>query len=318
LSAEEARGATPQDWFNFDFVLGLGAHLLPCVPSAPDVKVVKGSALEGKVGKIPSMFNRAGEAHGITEWQKRPILGNEVQLWSTDPRVNLCVRTGGMSHVYAFDVDIDGDQAGAVRQLVTELGGVELPARSRPNSKKVLLAFRMEATCKKRKIKLDDQPRGPAIELLADGQQFVAAGSHSSGARYQWLPALPSQIPELTMETVDRIWTRLIQTYAPTSGATSLSTTSASVTASGLDLTTEMTETTLSVISDSEWGELIQALKFLAPRAGDESLWAEIGMALLSIKNCGRPVRQLWVDFSRKAPNWQEGAPEKWWEAHIR
>jgi hypothetical protein len=316
LSAEEARGATPQDWFNFDFVLGLGAHLLPCVPFAPDVKVVKGSALENKVGKIPSMFNRAGEAHGITEWQKRPILGNEVQLWSTDPRLNLCVRTGGMSHVYAFDIDIDGDQAGAVRQLVTELAGVELPARSRPNSKKVLLAFRMEATCKKRKIKLDDQPRGPAIELLADGQQFVAAGSHSSGARYQWLPALPSQIPELTMETVDRIWTRLIQTYAPTSGATSLSTTSASVTASGLDLTTEMTETTLSVISDSEWGELIKALRFMLDKVADNDSWSQIGYALLSLQYT-REARDLWLDFSRKAVGYVEGAPEAWWHTHA-
>jgi len=36
-------------------------------------------------------------------------------------------------------------------------------------------------------------------------------------------------------------------------------------------------------------------------------------MALLSIKDCGKPVRQLWLDFSKKAPNWQDGAAEQWW-----
>jgi hypothetical protein len=54
----------------------------------------------------------------------------------------------------------------------------DLPARVRANSRKRLLMFRMEEPCKKRKIKLDANPRGPAIELLADGQQFVACGTH--------------------------------------------------------------------------------------------------------------------------------------------
>ena len=63
-------GATLDDWSHFDFVLGLSANLLPCVPAAPDVKVLEGSALAGKVGKIPSMFNGRGEAHGLLAWQK--------------------------------------------------------------------------------------------------------------------------------------------------------------------------------------------------------------------------------------------------------
>ena len=52
-------GATPDDWGHFDFVLGLGANLLPCVPASPNVKVLEGSALTGKVGKIPSHVQRA-------------------------------------------------------------------------------------------------------------------------------------------------------------------------------------------------------------------------------------------------------------------
>ena len=186
MTSTNSRGATPDEWFHFDFVLGLGANLLPCVPAGDDVKVSKGSALEGKVGKIPSMFNRnTGEAHGIKDWQKRPIMGAEVQQWSADPRLNICVRLGPLSGVYAFDVDIE-ERAIASKIhsiLVAELCQNFEHAvcwRNREPSAKFLIPFRMDTPCKKRKIKLDNNPRGPAIELLADGQQFVAAGSHSS------------------------------------------------------------------------------------------------------------------------------------------
>lgn len=138
------RGATRDEWFHFDFVLGLGAHLLPCVPAAPDVKVVAGSALQGKVGKIPSAFNANGEAHGLLEWQRRPILGNEVALWSKDPRLNICVRTGPISKIYALDIDVD-DPALAAR-IVADIEKIvgPLPKRSRENSGKCLLMFRLE------------------------------------------------------------------------------------------------------------------------------------------------------------------------------
>jgi hypothetical protein len=144
MTLSNSRGATPDEWFHFDFVLGLGANLLPCVPAGLDVKVLEGSALEGKVGKIPSMFNRnTGEAHGIKDWQKRPIMGAEVQQWAADPRLNICVRTGPISGVYAFDIDID-DRAKAeeiVRAIETVTG--PLSKRWRENSGKCLLVFRM-------------------------------------------------------------------------------------------------------------------------------------------------------------------------------
>src|SRR5271166_5624842 len=105
-------GATIDDWNHFDIVLGLGANLLPCVPASKDVKVARlqtgePSALEGKVGKIPSMFNKYGEAHGLTGWQKRVIAPSEVAEWRLDSRLNMCVRTGPLSNIYAFDIDID-------------------------------------------------------------------------------------------------------------------------------------------------------------------------------------------------------------------
>ena len=53
-------GATPEEWAHFALLLGGYGDLFPCVPASPDVKVYPGSALEGKVGKIPSVFTTDG------------------------------------------------------------------------------------------------------------------------------------------------------------------------------------------------------------------------------------------------------------------
>jgi hypothetical protein len=140
----EPRGATPQEWGHLDWTLGLSANLLPCIPAGPDVKCVAGSSLEGKVGKIPSAFNAQGLAHGITDWTKRPILGNEIALWSKDGRYNVCIRTGQISSVHAFDIDIDDSvKAAEVAQLIEQTLGMKLPRRERENSGKFLLMFRL-------------------------------------------------------------------------------------------------------------------------------------------------------------------------------
>lgn len=137
------RGATADEWFHFDFVLGLGGNLLPCVPAGPDVRVLAGSALAGKVGKIPSQFNHAGEAHGLKEWQKREIMSNEIVAWSKDPRLNICVRTGPISGVYALDIDVDDrEKAQEIVNAIEAITG-PLPKRWRENSGKCLLMFRM-------------------------------------------------------------------------------------------------------------------------------------------------------------------------------
>jgi hypothetical protein len=138
------RGATADDWFHFDFVLGLGGNLLPCVPAGDDVRVLAGSALENKVGKLPSQFNRNGEAHGLKEWQKRDILSNEVQLWSQDRRLNICVRTGKISGIHGLDIDVeDRAKAEEIIRAIEAITG-PLPKRWRENSGKCLLMFRVE------------------------------------------------------------------------------------------------------------------------------------------------------------------------------
>jgi hypothetical protein len=302
-------GAMPDDWSHFDFVLGLGANLLPCVPASPDVKVQEGSQLAGKVGKIPSMFNGRGEAHGLLGWQKRAINSAEVAQWSKDRRLNLCIRTGPISGIYAFDIDIDDARAFDVQTVLEDY--FDIPAtRTRENSQKLLLMFRMETPCKKRKIKLDNNPKGPAIELLADGQQFVACGTHSSGVRYQWQDGLPSIIPTITLAQLDSIWTNLSRHYAwtaPISDQTAL--------AKVLNPSTDGSPEAMKTIGEDDWQHLLACLRFMLDKVSDNDSWSQIGYGLLSLQG-SRPAERLWLDFSRKATGYEAGAPEAWWAAH--
>jgi hypothetical protein len=314
MTLKEHRGATAEEWGWFDMVLGLGANLLPCVQA--DAQPTPGSSIK-TFGKVPSMYSADGTAFGFKEWQTREIMSAEVQQWATDRRLNLCVRTGPISGLYAFDVDIEEPKTSiAVQQELgaawLKFGITNMPTRARENSCKFLLPFRMAESCKKRKIKLDKNPKGPAIELLADGQQFVAAGTHSSGVRYRWYPDLPTDLPTLTLVQLDQIWETLTRTYATTGS------TSSSPSAQAKAPLTQDQQTLRTEISDSEWADLLSALKFLAPLSGDEQLWAEIGISLLSIKHSEKPVRQLWLDFSKAAPNWESGTAEQWWETHAR
>ena len=138
-------GATAEDWLQFDLVLGLGESLLPCVPFSADVKVLEGSALAGKIGKIPSQYSARGEAHGLLAWQKREITASEVAEWSSDRRLNLCIRTGPISSVYALDIDVDDrEKSEEIVALIEQQLGVSLPRRYRENSGKCLLLFRLE------------------------------------------------------------------------------------------------------------------------------------------------------------------------------
>jgi hypothetical protein len=165
---------------------------------------------------------------------------------------------------------------------------------------------------KKRKIKLDESPRGPALELLGDGQQLVAAGAHSSGVRYQWSGGLPDSIPLLTQEMVDAVWTTLTEKYArPLPIAKLVETAKRMTTDAQTDAQTEV----LREISETDWEHLLTCLRFMLDKVSDNDTWSELGYALLSLQG-SRPAAQLWLDFSRKAVGYEPGAAELWWEAH--
>jgi hypothetical protein len=157
---------------------------------------------------------------------------------------------------------------------------------------------------KKRQIKIESG----LLELLGEGNQFVACGTHSSGVRYQWQDGLPVEIPTLTLEQLNSAWMILQKTYAKTGSIPSNLIASEKV-------RPQSDQQTLTEISDEEWKQLIEALRFLLPHVQENETWSEVGYALLSLQHT-RPIQQLWSDFSRKAVGYVEGADVQWWDSH--
>lgn len=195
-------GATPQDWQTF-INLDLTADLLPVV-SDTSLPISPRSRMKD-AGKTPSVVNTDGHIVGLSKWTEQQTKAAQVKAWAKDGRLGICVQTRA---VRAIDVDIaDPAISAEVRGLVEMLAG-PLPCRSRSNSGKLLLAFRMAGTFPKQRIKTDSG----VIEFLANGQQFVAVGTHPSGVRYEW-DGLDFGIPSLTADEFAAIWQGLALTY---------------------------------------------------------------------------------------------------------
>ncbi|MDE2105212.1 MAG: bifunctional DNA primase/polymerase [Patescibacteria group bacterium] len=285
------KGARLEDWQHFDLVLGLGEDLLPVVPDAAATPS-PGSKIK-QFGKIPSVYDANGNAHGLKDWQKRKISPSDIERWSKDDRLSMCVRA---SAVRAIDVDIDEPViVDGIRRALADFG---LPERTRSNSAKALFAFRLAGAHAKRII---TTAKG-RIEFLADGQQFVAAGSHPSGAAYTWVGGLPEDIPTLSTHQFEAIWASLSQLGTPE-------------TPRGDGAGEPHADNVLAEITAPQLADLREALSYkpLLDAAIDNDTWSEIGYALITLGALGF---ELWVDFSERAPNYERGAPQTWWAAH--
>lgn len=202
-------GAQPDDWNHFARTLGLESDLLPVV-SNPGAKISPQSKMRD-LGKTPSRYNQAHEVVGLPGWTSHVATDRDVGRWSRDSDLGICLQT---RVVRAIDIDIaDPVRAAAVRELIELM--VALPRRRRAATGKCLLAFRMPGEFTKRIIRTADG----IIEFLANGQQFIAVGTHPSGTRYEWVDGdgvigLPAEIPELTPAEFECLWQGLVDAFA--------------------------------------------------------------------------------------------------------
>jgi len=199
-------GATPEDWTHFDLVLGLGDNLLPVVCN-PAAEISPASKLTDK-GKAPSDYNGKRQIRGIPGWGSLVVSEFDLKRWEREPDYGICVRTAA---VRGLDVDVtDPVLAQQVREFVARKLGQALPCRYRSNSSKFLHPFRLAGEYGKRVIHCQGDNK---IEFLMDGQQFVAVGTHPSGARYEWEGGLPMEIPTLPPEQFERLFDGLQQSF---------------------------------------------------------------------------------------------------------
>jgi P4 family phage/plasmid primase-like protien len=210
-SAVQCHGATPDEWAHFSSrQLGLTNDLLP-VLCKPGVAISPRSSIKTP-GKVPSVYNVKGELVGLTGWTQRTSTLDHIGEWQQVGDYGICVQT---RRIRAIDVDVTDPELAARIASFIEARHPGLPRRQRANSSKFLLAIEIEGDLPKRKVHVADN--GQAIEFLANGQQFVAVGTHPSGTRYEWVNGLPECIPLLSREQADELWNALVEEFG-TSG----------------------------------------------------------------------------------------------------
>lgn len=211
-------GATQDEWTLFARTMKLSRDLLPVV-SNPEAKISPQSKMQG-VGKTPSRYNSAGFVAGIPDWTAHNATPAEVKKWSAQPDYGICIQT---RDVRGLDVDVDDkEKADAIYRFIADwlfenCNDVPvLPKRFRANSGKFLLGFRLDGPLPKRAVHVG----GGLIEFLATGQQFVAAGTHSSGARIEWQWAGCTDFPRLSLDDFDALWLALVSEFGLDDGVT--------------------------------------------------------------------------------------------------
>ncbi|MCK9988680.1 MAG: hypothetical protein AzoDbin1_05152 [Azoarcus sp.] len=201
-------GASQDEWIHFDVILGLGDALLPVV-SNPNGEVSPTSSLKS-IGKIPSRYDRNRRVVGIKDWPSYVTTEQDLARWAREPDYGISIRTGA---VMAVDIDIDDPiAADDCKACIEAILGVEFPTRARGGSGRLLLLFRPTGggDTGKRILSI---PKEGAIELLGTGQQFIAAGTHPSGHRYEWIGGLPNDIPEVDLEELWAAATAYAQSF---------------------------------------------------------------------------------------------------------
>lgn len=174
-------GATPGEWAS-----AAASPLMPWVvpivsnPNVPSSAASK--AMKAGRGKVPSEKNTKGEAIGLRNWTNRS--GNaDLDAWSGDPDYGFGVRLG-RGGLVAVDCDCDDkDISDALREMLFSSVKAAPPLRRRGTNRwACVMRFRGRECVQKRRYVL---PVG-ILEILGDGQQLACAGTHPSGARYEW------------------------------------------------------------------------------------------------------------------------------------
>ena len=138
-------------------------------------------------------------------WQKRPDAALDFDKYNGK---NIGVLCGGRSHLVALDVDIyDQRIAQQFGEIITEeLGFAPQRVGMAP---KTLFVFRCtESVPKMRTAIFHIKGKDCAVEILAEGQQFVASGIHpDTNKKYKWVDDTLADIPvdKLTAVTPDQL-----------------------------------------------------------------------------------------------------------------
>ena len=274
----------------------------------------------------------------IIPGEKRPAGRNWQKLAGTVEGVHDYLADGKGDHGIgiksrkcpSIDIDVlDETVNDEIQQIVLEIVG-DTPLKRIGKAPKVLWVYRQEKDDMFPKVDtgtwLDSQGRESKCEILADGQQFVAAHIHpDTGKPYKWLGSSPlnlprKELPLLTHEQAKEIKERVLQLFLG-HGWTKKTKNAITRLTNPVDDDDPFSAYRPKVqIGDNE----LERKLFLIEDNTDHDTWFQIGMALYHQYDGSQQGFDLWDRWSQSAPNYDHEALVKRWptfnnrdKAHI-
>ena len=244
-----------------------------------------------------------GTAEGVEDWLKSGKGSYGVGIKTKD-----CP---------AVDIDVlDPKVVEKLQQMVTDITGPTL--RRVGLAPKTLLIYQSDEPFPKvdTGFWVDHQDRTVKLEILSDGQQFVAAHIHpDTGKPYKWLEGgsvldtKREDLPYLSQSQANMIKEAAIRIFMD-SGYTKKSNAVQRLSASGYDPDDPFAAVRAKTdISDDQlFGKLM-----MMPGSEDYDMWFHVGMALYHQYDGGSHGLDLWHQWSAPAPNYDAEALDKKW-----
>jgi len=262
---------------------------------------------------IPGEKRPAGK-----NWQKFDGSAEGVHDYLADGKGDHGV---GIKTRYAPAVDIDileADVNEEIKQIVREVVG-ESPLKRVGFAPKELWVYRQEGDLWPKVdtgLWLDSQGRHAKVEILADGQQFVAAHIHpDTGKPYQWLGGKSvlntrlGDLPVLTHAQANEIKQRALQVFLG-HGWTKKTKNAITRLVNPLDDDDPFSAFRPKVqIGDED----LERKLFLIEDNTDHDTWFQIGMALYHQYDGNSYGFDLWDRWSQSAPNYDHDVLVKRW-----
>lgn len=134
---------------------------------------------EADKGKAPAVLDN-GYWRGY-HWRADEPTRPQVLGWdNAGANIGLCA-----THFPGIDIDVDDELVTEIiRRAFVKLLGPSPVRLSKPG--RALLVYRTEEPFEKMRLTFEWQGQPMAVEVLANGQQYLVAGKHPSGADYRW------------------------------------------------------------------------------------------------------------------------------------
>lgn len=256
------------------------------------------------------------KAPGFDGWEKSRATRDQLKDWLDNGHRNAGVGILTKS-TPAVDIDIRDEKVAMLMDAYVRehLGGTLVRIGQAP---KRLFLFRCDEPFRKMRttVRFDEWKEKQQIEVLGEGQQFVAYHKHpDTGKPYTWPDAgqnpLEVRVGDLPTVTVEQLEGLLayFEEVADEEGWTIQG--AARARSKSIDANNPFLEDTSPVdLKDEE----IRARLMMVPGADDYDTWFQIGMALYHQWDGGETGLKLWHEWSETADNYDHDQVERKWE----